>query len=140
MLRGIEPRSPGFHSGAYNPFCQSTNLFATDFLTDLLFPHYRIHLFQTIFLPSPAEDSNFLLSICSRMHTAMSASRTFAESIPIYIGMHRINDDGVAGHYITSLSTLQIFLRRERDSNPRTCYSQLFSRQLPRTNRTLSIV
>ena len=39
---------------------------------------------------------------------------------------------GLANLHITTLSTLQTILRRERESNPRTCYSQLFSRQLPR--------
>ena len=70
---------------------------------------------KQVILQSPAEDSNPFLSICSRMHTAMSASRTFAESIPIFIGMHRINGDGLANHYITTLSTLQnIFEDEER--------------------------
>ena len=82
-----------------------------------LFPHQRIQLFKTNFiLPSPAEDSNFLLSICSRMHTAMSASRTFAESKG-FEPLHRISDDGLANHYNTTLSTLQNILRMKKDSN-----------------------
>lgn len=76
MPRGIEPRCPGFHSGAYilsakAPVC------LLQLLTDILFPHHRTKLLQTI-----------------------------AESKGIE-PLYRINDSpSLAGWHITTLSTL----------------------------------
>jgi hypothetical protein len=53
--RGIEPRSPGFHSGAYNPFCQST-ICLRQVLTDLCFLIIEFTYQQTLRMK---KDSNF---------------------------------------------------------------------------------
>ena len=79
----------------------------TGFLTDHYFLIIEFTCFKQLFQLSPAEDSNFFLSICSRMHTpCLPAGHLKAESKG-FEPLHRINDDGVAGHYITTLSTLR---------------------------------
>ena len=66
---------------------------------------------------------------------AMSASRTFtllkAESKG-FEPLHRVSDDGLAGHYNTTLSTLHFFAERKRfELLIRLPADSLFSRQLP---------
>ena len=68
----------------------------------------------------------------------MSASRTFAESSG-FEPLHRINDDSLAGHYITALSTLQNIFCGERELNPEPFGPTVF-KTASSTIRTLSIV
>jgi hypothetical protein len=95
--RGIEPRSPGFHSGAYihsakAPFvCDKYWLISVSSLSNSLISKHcgwrKIRTFNrrpnkpllchwAIHPMSRAEESNFFLPICSRVHTATSASTT----------------------------------------------------------------
>ena len=75
--------------------------------------------FKQFLLLSPAKDSNFLLSICRRMHTAMSASRTFAESKG-FEPLHRFTDVWFSKplHYRSANSPLFWGWRKIRTFNP----------------------
>ena len=83
-----------------------------DFLIDYYFLIIEFIFFKH-FLKSPAEDSNFLLSICSRIHTSCLPAGQFAESKGLE-PLHRINDDGLANHYNTTLSTLHFIADEKR--------------------------
>ena len=92
---------------------------------------YWIHLLLNNFiLPESCRRFELLSFGLQPNAYAMSASRTFAESSG-FEPLHRINDDSLAGHYITALSTLQNIFCGERGNWTPNLLGQLFSRQLP---------
>ena len=91
----------GFNAMLYH-WSYSSLLFATDFLIDPYFLIIEFTCYQTIFILLSLSQDSYLKPPSGFVTTV----GVFAESKG-FEPLHRINDDGLAGHYNTILTTLQ---------------------------------